>query len=101
MAAYPPAPPPARLPLQSGGARWACASGGCWGGVTGPPPWGGGFLLRVPGRSSRPFCDGVVGFNRWTRRVIAYVALRRDEYPPFRLDPGETEPEAGTTVAPM
>jgi hypothetical protein len=28
----------------------------------------------------------VIGLNRWTYRVYAYVCLMRDEYPPFRLD---------------
>jgi hypothetical protein len=27
----------------------------------------------------------VVGMNRWSYRVFAYVSLMRDEYPPFRL----------------
>jgi hypothetical protein len=59
------------------------------------------FCILITGRYNRPIFDLVMGFNRWTMRVIAYVALMRDEYPPFRLDPGETEPEVGTTVAPM
>jgi hypothetical protein len=28
----------------------------------------------------------VIGLNRWSNRVFAYVFLMRDEYPPFRLD---------------
>lgn len=33
-----------------------------------------------------------MGLNRWCYRVLPYVALMRDEYPPFRLDPGGTDP---------
>lgn len=39
----------------------------------------------------RPLFDLVMGLNRWCYRVLAYVALMRDEYPPFRLDSGGTE----------
>jgi len=36
--------------------------------------------------------DLIMGLNRWCYRVLAYAALMRDEYPPFRLDNGGTDP---------
>jgi len=39
----------------------------------------------------RDMFDLVMAMNRWTFRVVAYAALMRDEYPPFRLDIGPTE----------
>ena len=34
----------------------------------------------------------ILGLNRWVYRVSTYVLLLRDEYPPFRLDQGATDP---------
>ena len=51
-----------------------------------------GFFLLVTGRYPKPMLDFLVGVDRWIYRVVAYVALMRDEYPPFKLDTGEAEP---------
>jgi hypothetical protein len=51
-----------------------------------------GFILLFTGRFNAGLFDLLMGLNRWTHRVIAYVALMRDEYPPFRLDMGPADP---------
>jgi uncharacterized membrane protein len=49
-------------------------------------------VLAVTGRYPEQVFDLIMGLNRWCYRVLAYVALMRDEYPPFRLDTGGTDP---------
>jgi hypothetical protein len=55
-------------------------------------------VLLVRGRYPDSIFDFVMGLNRWCYRVLAYVALMRDEYPPFRFDGGGLDP--GTMPAP-
>lgn len=58
-----------------------------------------GVTLAVTRRYPGSIFDFIMGMHRWCWRVIAYAALMRDEYPPFRLDSGPDEP-APTPAAP-
>ena len=63
-----------------------------WGGEQGRAP-GLVFCLAIfaavallfTGKYPESIFHLVVGMNRWTYRVCAYVALMTDQYPPFRL----------------
>lgn len=43
------------------------------------------IALLFTGKYPESIFKLVVGMNRWTYRVIAYVSLMTDKYPPFRL----------------
>lgn len=50
------------------------------------------IVTAVKGEYPRGLFDFIMGMNRWGFRVLAYSALMRDEYPPFRFDGGGTDP---------
>jgi hypothetical protein len=65
-----------------------------FGGLTGLLAVFGAIALLFTGRYPRDIFALVMGTNRWSFRVLAYALLLTDQYPPFRLDVGPTEPKA-------
>jgi hypothetical protein len=53
-----------------------------------------GVLLLIGRGYPHNVYDLVMGFNRWSVRVLAYGAFLTPVYPPFRLDQGGEEPAA-------
>jgi hypothetical protein len=79
--------------LFTGSAVWGWSGRGVqWPGLIGLLTVVAGVILLFRNRYPADLHELIVGLNRWVYRVVAYVALMRDEYPPFRLDQGPRDP---------
>ena len=60
----------------------------------------GPVTLLLTGKYPPQLFAVIIGGNRWIFRVIAYASLMTDQYPPFRLDQGGSQPTAPPPVVP-
>ncbi len=92
--------------IFAGGWAWGGRYGDNWryldgGGLIGLLALVAVLVLAFTGRYPQDVYTFVMGMNRWVYRVLAYVLLMRDEYPPFRLDNGGTDPGNLPVVPPQ
>jgi hypothetical protein len=80
---------------------WALTGGWDTGGLLELAVLIAAIILLVTGRYPAGLFDLIMGAMRWTYRVIAYIALMTDVYPPFRLDQGGSEPPVDSGPAPF
>ena len=98
------------LSILVGGGLWAGSRGAAHselaaGGLLGLLVLIAAVALLFTGRYPKPLYALVMGIDRWSLRVAAYVGLMTDAYPPFRLDQGGTDPgsvpASPTSTAPL
>ncbi|SSC25752.1 Protein of unknown function DUF4389, partial [Klenkia terrae] len=93
--------------VLAGGGLWLSSwssrggdDGWAFGGLVGLLVVVTGVILLFTGRYPGQLFDFVLGLDRWVLRVVAYATLLTDEYPPFRLDMGGTDPGSRPLTGP-